>query len=82
LSAYKRFGGEAAYLRQKGPEPQQQEAMILEYIGKNNRITRSKAAELCQLGPFQAKRILKKLVNDGKITQKGAKRGAYYELAP
>lgn len=81
-AVYKRFGGEAAYLRQKGPDPKQQEAMILEYISKNGRIVRSEAADLCKLGAFQATRLLKKLVSDGKIVQKGAKRGVYYERIP
>ena len=78
-AVYKRFGDEAAYLRQKGPEPQQQEALVLEYLAKNGRIMRSKAAEICKLGPFQATRMLQKLVHEGKIVQKGIAKGTYYE---
>ncbi|NLO91727.1 MAG: winged helix-turn-helix transcriptional regulator [Elusimicrobia bacterium] len=76
---YKRFGGEAAYQRQKGQEPQQQEVEILDFITKNGRITRLQTAELCKLSPIQARYILKKMVNDKKLAQKGKQKGTYYE---
>jgi len=82
VAVYKRFGGETAYLRQKGPEPKQQEALILDYIAKNGRVTRAQTIELCKLGPLQAKYILRKMVQDGKLVPKGTRRGAYYENRP
>ncbi len=78
-TVYKRFAGEAAYLRQKGPEPQQQEAMILDYLAKNGHITRAQAAEVCKLSPIQAKYVLRKMVQGGKLVQKGIQKGTYYE---
>lgn len=76
---YKCFGDEAAYLRQKGPEPQQQETMILDYLAKNGHIARAQVAELCKLSPIQAKYVLRKMVQSGKLVQKGVQKGTYYE---
>ena len=45
----------------------------------NGRITRSQAAELCQLDPREARQILEKLVKRGELVVRGEKRGSYYE---
>jgi len=79
---YKRFGGEAAYLRQKGPEPQQQETLILDYIAKNGRITRAQVADIGQLTPRQAQYLLQKLCQKGTLARKGLRKGTYYERQP
>jgi len=78
-ATYRRLGESAAYIRQRGFEPLQQEQMILQYMAKHGRITRKEVAELCQLGPFQATRLLRRLVNDGRLVQRGTRRGSYYE---
>ena len=80
-AAYRRLGERAAYVRQRGFEPLQQEQMVLQYVGKHGRITRREAAELCQLSPLQARSLLARLVTAGKLVRHGTKRGAFYGLS-
>jgi len=77
---YRRLGEKAAYVRQRGFEAVQQEQMVLQYTAKHGRVTRREAIELCQLGPYQAARLLKRLVKEGKLEMRGAGKGAWYEL--
>jgi ATP-dependent DNA helicase RecG len=79
-ATYRRLGDKSGYVRQRGFEPIQQEQMILQYVRRHGRITRREAAELCRLEPRQAGRLLARLVNAGKLTLYGARRGAWYEL--
>lgn len=81
-ATYRRLGKEAAYVRLRGFERPQMEQMILEYVKAHGRITRREAAELCKVTSPQAKRLLAKLVEQGKLVRRGQKRGTYYELAP
>jgi ATP-dependent DNA helicase RecG len=69
-------------VRQRGFEPLQQEQMVLQYVEKHGRITRREAAELCRIGPYQATRLLNKLVRDGRLLRHGTKKGAFYERGP
>lgn len=77
---YRRLGKKAAYVRIRGFEPEQQKQMIIQYAQKHRRITRSEAAELCQIGEFQASRLLRSLAKNGYLILRGRGRGAYYEL--
>jgi len=77
-NAYRRLGQKAAYVRQRGFEPLQQEQMVLQYVEKHGRITRSAAAELCRLGPHQATRLLGRLVQDGRLVRRGTRKGTHY----
>lgn len=79
-STYRRLGQEAAYVRQRGSEPVQQEQMILQYVQAHGKITRRQAADLCRLSPFQASRLLSRLVRDGKLTPQGKGKGTWYGL--
>ncbi|GAA3707847.1 RNA-binding domain-containing protein [Gordonia hankookensis] len=67
-----------AYVRVKGVDPLQQERMILDYASAYGSITRSQAAELCQTTPTQARSVLKRLVDDGRLRLTGERRGARY----
>jgi ATP-dependent DNA helicase RecG len=78
-STYRRLGEKAAYVRQRGFEPVQQEQMVLQYVATHGRITRSEVAGLCQLAPDQAYRLLRRLVQRGDLVQKGRKKGTRYE---
>jgi len=78
-ATYRRLGKPAAYIRQHGFEPLQHEQMVLTYVEKHGRIKREEAAELCQLGPYQATRLLDRLVRDGRLVRRGTRRGTYYE---
>lgn len=78
-AVYRAFGDRAAYVRQRGFEPLQQEQMVLQYVEKHGRITRKEAAELCRIGPYQATRLLDRLVKDGRLLRHGERKGAWYE---
>jgi len=78
-TTYRRLGQPAAYVRQHGFEPMQQEQMVLQYVEKHGRITRHEAAELCRLSPDQAYRLLTRLTEEAKLTRRGTKKGAWYE---
>ncbi|MFQ3609955.1 MAG: ATP-binding protein [Fimbriimonadales bacterium] len=78
-ATYRRLGLTAAYVRQRGFEPLQQEQLVLQYVEKHGRITRREAAELCQLSLGQAYRLLVRLTNEAKLTRHGTKKGAWYE---
>ncbi|MBI3973936.1 MAG: putative DNA binding domain-containing protein [Chloroflexi bacterium] len=79
-ATYRRLGEPAAYVRQRGFEPLQQEQMILQYVRAHGSITRAQAAELCQISLFQATRLLSKLVKEGKLMARGAHKSTRYEL--
>jgi len=75
------WGRKGNATRQRGFEPLQQEQMVLQYVGKHGRITRREVAELCQLGPFQATRLLNRLVKAERLIRRGTKKGAYYIMS-
>ena len=77
---YRRSGDKSQYIRQAGFDSIQQEQMVLGFLCKNGRISRSEAAYLCRISPFQATRLLSKLVDTGKIVRKGQGKGTYYML--
>ncbi len=76
---YRRLGAPAAYVRQRGFEPLQQEQMVLQYVMKHGRITRRETAELCRMESQQAKRLLGRLVTEHKLKRRGLQRGIWYE---
>jgi len=79
--AYRRLGQKAAYVRQRGFEPLQQEQMLLQYLAKHGVVTRGEVAELCHLSPMQAYRLLKRLERAGKIRRiSGSTKGTKYGL--
>jgi len=79
-ATYRRLGDRAAYIRQRGFEPLQQEQMVMQYVENNKRITRREAAELCQISGPQAYRLLDRLVTDGKLVREGKRgRGVVYK---
>ncbi|HPC83852.1 MAG TPA: ATP-binding protein [Thermoanaerobaculaceae bacterium] len=78
-ATYRLLGDKAGYVRQRGFEPLQQEQMVLQYVEKHGRITRREAAELCRIGPFQATRLLSRLVDDNRLVRHGTRKGAWYE---
>jgi ATP-dependent DNA helicase RecG len=78
-ATYRRLGAPDAYVHQRGFEPLQQEQMVLQYVDKFGRITRAATSELCKVGPYQAYRILKSLLDKGLLIPRGEKKGRYYE---
>jgi len=81
-ATYRRLGKPAAYIRQRGFEPLQQEQMILQWVSKHGRITRKEATELCQVNPYQASRLLKRLAKDKHLIRRGVGKGSYYVQGP
>lgn len=78
-ATYRRLGESAAYVRQRGFEPIQQEQMVLQYVEKHGRITRAEVAELCRLSGPQAYRLLESLVSKGLLERQGRRgRGVHY----
>ncbi len=75
---YRTLGQSAGYIRQAGVDPLQQEQMVLHYARQHGRVTRKEVAELCRIGPYQATRLLDRLVTHGKMQRVGAGRGVYY----
>jgi ATP-dependent DNA helicase RecG len=70
-AAYRALGDKAAYVRQRGFEPLQQEQMVLQYVEKHGRITRKEAAALCRISGPQAYRLLDRLAEQGLLAREG-----------
>jgi len=75
---YKKSGQKAAYIRQAGFDPIQQEQMVIAFIERHGEIKRADVVDLCHIGPFQATRLLKRLAREGKIEPKGKGKGTFY----
>jgi ATP-dependent DNA helicase RecG len=76
---YKKTGQKAAYIRQAGFDPIQQEQMVLTYIEKHGAIKRAEVMELCRLTKDQAYTLLKRLERSGQVVQIGTRKGAVYK---
>jgi len=79
-STYRRLGDRAAYQRQRGFQPIQQDAMVRQFVEQNGRITRREVAELCRVLSLEARSILKRLVKAEELEQVETGRRAYYVL--
>lgn len=77
-AVYRMLEAPAGYIRVRGFEPLQQEQMILQYVDAHGHITRAQAADLCSLDSGQASRLLRRLAREGKLEQRGDRRGAVY----
>lgn len=78
---YRVKGEEIEYTRQVGLNHFQHEQMILAYVNHHSRIQRKDAMDLCHLTPDQAYRLLKRLVDEGKLKQQGAGKTTHYTLS-
>lgn len=70
-ATYRRLGAKAAYVRQRGFEPAQQEQMVLQYVEKHGLITRKEAAEHCRVNGPQAYRLFDRLAELGLLAREG-----------
>jgi ATP-dependent DNA helicase RecG len=75
---YRTTGQKAAYIRQAGFEPIQQEQMVLNYIEKHGSIRRAEVMELCRITKDQAYKLLSRLKESGRIEQLGERKAAVY----
>ncbi|MFU2489227.1 ATP-binding protein [Thauera sp. WH-1] len=78
LAVYQAEGRKAAYTRQAGFTPLQHEQMVLNYVRQHGQIRRADVMDLCHLTGDQAWKLLKRLMEQGKIQQHGARKGAFY----
>lgn len=69
-----------AYVRVRGIDALQQEHMVFEYVRQYGHISRAQAAELTQISPDEASKLLRRLAAEGKLTMVGQRRTARYEL--
>jgi ATP-dependent DNA helicase RecG len=79
IKVYQGAGEKAAYVRQAGFEPIQQEQMVLNFIDTHGSIKRADVIELCHISPDQAYKLLAKLKKKDLIKQAGERKGAIYE---
>lgn len=77
---YREVGQTAAYIRQAGFDPIQQEQMILRFVKENGQISRGEVVELCKIGPDQATRLLRKMVEARQLQLMGERKAAIYIL--
>lgn len=68
----------ACLANRTGDEP----GWLLIGVEDDGRITRREAAELCRIGPYQATRLLARLVEGGRLNRHGERKGAWYERGP
>jgi ATP-dependent DNA helicase RecG len=78
VKVYQGAGEKAAYVRQAGFEPIQQEQMVLNFIDTHGSIKRADVIELCHISPDQAYKLLAKLKKKDLIKQAGERKGAIY----
>jgi ATP-dependent DNA helicase RecG len=76
---FKKTDQKAAYVRQAGFDPIQQEQMVIKFIETHGSIKRADVVDLCKIGPFQATRLLNRLVKEEKIERRGKGKGTFYE---
>jgi len=79
---YQKAGQRSEYVRQLGFDAIQQEQMVLKYIASHGSIQRSDVMDLCHSSEGQAKWILKKLKDEGRIQLQGSSKSAKYILHP
>lgn len=80
LKVYETVKTDVAYVQDKTVSQIQAKDRILEYLKHKPWITNQKVQELCGYTKDQAYRILRKLLEEGKIEIKGAGRGRSYCL--
>jgi len=78
-AVYRALGLSSAYVRTRGFEPIQVEAMVNQFVQAHGKITRADTAELCHLSESQAFRLLKGMSERGQLKRVGSGRGTYYE---
>ena len=59
--------------------PSEQEETVVEYARTHGRVRRREAVELCGISESQATRLLRRLVDKGRLRRHGKKRSTWYE---
>jgi ATP-dependent DNA helicase RecG len=77
---YGRVGTPAGYVRARGSDTIQREAMVLQYVQTYGQITRREGSDLCRVDGNTASNLLRKLARLGSLIRRGEGKGAYYIL--
>ncbi|RFA17477.1 hypothetical protein B7R22_00260 [Subtercola boreus] len=77
-AAFYRIAQSSEYVRLQDTDPIQQDRMVVAYVDQYGSITRRKVAELCRLSPDQARVVLRRLVDSGRLELRGERRTAHY----
>jgi ATP-dependent DNA helicase RecG len=77
---YQATGDKAAYTRQLGFAPLQQEQLVLGYVRQHGQIKRAEVMELCRLSEGQAKELLKRMKASGVLVLHGKGPASAYRL--
>lgn len=81
-AVYGAVADKAAYTRQAGFAPIQNEQMVLSYVRQHGRIKRAEAMELCRLSEWQTKQLLKRMCDAGAIALHGSAKASVYLIGP
>lgn len=77
---YARLGNPYGYVHTRGFDSIQQEQMILKFIDKHGKISRSQVSDLCKISKDQAYRLLRKLCDQQILVIRGKSRNlSFYE---
>lgn len=79
-NVYRAQGDKLAYTRQVGFSQVQQPEMVINYVRQHGRIQRNEVMALCHLNESQARKLLQRLKDDGRLALHGERRWAYYTL--
>jgi len=77
---HRMLGKRIEYTRQAGFDRLQHEQLVKNYIAQEGKVTRGEVADLCQLTPDQAYKLLRRLVEAGVIEKQGDRKNASYVL--
>lgn len=77
---YAEFDDQIEYTKDKGFDEIQANIMILDYLSKNEYITRSEVERLCGFSSATSKRMLKSLRDQEKIILEGKSKSSKYKL--
>ena len=77
---YAKQGRPADYTRQAGFDALQQEQLVRNFVQQHGAIDRTGTMELCRISVDQAKRLLRRMVEDGTLMKVGISRATRYLL--
>lgn len=76
----KAMGNKSSSVPLRGFEPTEQKELIMQYALTHGSIKRSETAQLCNISVYQATRLLKTMVKEGRLVSSGAGKGVQYKL--
>lgn len=77
---YHVLGDKTKYSRISALSEERKRQMILKHLDLYERVSNSEVREICGMDRNQSYRLMKKLVNEGRVKISGKGRGVYYEI--